>query len=142
MQRGKKIMRSAVHFANRLALIALCFALAMAGTAAHAQTAPSISGSADATTHNWTNEQILTCTVAECWQLAGKTEAGFFDIVQQLAVISAQHRGLTLPETAEAGKRAGAYIKMRAKADHDQLLYAIVDASVRKVGVKAPAAAN
>jgi hypothetical protein len=124
---------------GRLSLIALCFMLATAGVAAHAQAAPSITGSADTTTHNWTNEQILTCTVSECWQLAGKSESGFFDIVQQLAMISAQHRGLTLPETAAAGQRAGAYIKMKAKEDHDQLLYAIVDASVRKVGVKSPA---
>jgi hypothetical protein len=129
---------------SKLSLIALGFMLVTAGPALHAQSpvqapAPTITGSGDATTHNWTNEQILTCTVAECWQLAGKSEDGFFDIVQQLAAISAQHRGLTLPESAEAGKRAGAYIKMRAKADHDQLLYAIVDASVRKVGTKAPA---
>ncbi len=134
-------MRSAIK-SNRLRLIALCFIFAMATVAANAQqpNAATISPSTDSTAaHNWTNEQILMCTVAECWQLAGKNESSFFDIVQQLAVISAKHRGLTLPESAEAGKRAGAYIKMKAKADHDQLLYAIVDASVRRVGTKAPA---
>jgi hypothetical protein len=90
--------------------------------------------------HNWTTEQILTCTVSGCWQLAGKNEATFFDIVQQLTAISAQSRGITLPEDAAAGKRAGEYIKMKAKADHDQLLYAIVDGSVRWVGKKQAAA--
>jgi len=125
--------------------IALALSLAAATLAATAQQQPSaatITPSTDSTaTHTWTNEQILTCTVSDCWQLAGKNEATFFDIVQQLAGISAQTRGLTLPDSAEAGKRAGEYIKAKAKADHGQLLYAIVDASVRKIGTKPAAAA-
>jgi hypothetical protein len=126
----------------RLIKIALSLTLAASTLAATAQqpSAATITPSADSTApHNWTTEQILTCTVSDCWQLAGKNEATFFDIVQQLAGISAQTRGLTLPDSAEAGKRAGEYIKAKAKADHGQLLYAIVDASVRKVGTK-PAA--
>ncbi|MBB5344593.1 hypothetical protein [Tunturibacter empetritectus] len=120
--------------------LALCFALTTVALGASAQqpSAATITPSADSTAaHNWTKEQILTCTVSDCWQLAGKNEATFFDIVQQLAEISAQTRGLALPESAEAGKRAGEYIKAKAKADHGQLLYAIVDASVRRVGTKA-----
>jgi hypothetical protein len=117
----------------------LSFALAAATVAATAQqpSSATIAPSTDsAASHTWTAEQILTCTVSDCWQLAGKSEATFFDIVQQLAGISAQTRGLTLPEDAAAGRRAGEYIKAKAKADHGQLLYAIVDASVRKVGTK------
>jgi hypothetical protein len=120
----------------------LILTLATATLAASAQqpSAATIAPSADSTTaHNWTTEQILTCTVSDCWQLAGKNESTFFDIVQQLAAISAQSRGLTLPEDAAAGKRAGEYIKAKAKADHGQLLFAIVDASVRKVGTKSAA---
>jgi hypothetical protein len=126
----------------RLIKIALSLTLAASTLAATAQqpSAATITPSADSTAaHNWTTEQILTCTVSDCWQLAGKNEATFFDIVQQLAGISAQTRGLTLPDSAEAGKRTGEFIKAKAKADHGQLLYAIVDASVRKVGTK-PAA--
>jgi hypothetical protein len=122
--------------------IALSLTLAAATFVASAQQPSTaiIAPSADSTTtHNWTTEQILTCTVSDCWQLAGKSEATFFDIVQQLAAISAQTRGLTLPDDAAAGKRAGEYIKAKAKADHGQLLYAIVDASVRKTGTKAAA---
>jgi hypothetical protein len=93
--------------------------------------------SADSTApHNWTTEQILTCTVSDCWQLAGKNETTFFDIVQQLTEISARARGITLPDDAAAGKRAGEYIKAKAKADRGALLYAIVDGSVRWVGKK------
>jgi hypothetical protein len=123
----------------KIRLLALCLTLATATVAANAQQSKdTISPSADSTAaHNWTNEQILTCTVSDCWQLAGKNEATFFDIVQQLAAISAQTRGLTLPDSAEAGQRVGAYIKAKAKADHGQLLYAIVDSSVRRVGTKA-----
>jgi hypothetical protein len=127
--------------------IVLSFSLGLTITAAtltasaQQQKSPvTISPSANSTTaHNWTTEQILTCTVSDCWQLAGKNEATFFDIVQQLAEISAQTRGLTLPDDAAAGKRAGEYIKAKAKADHGQLLYAIVDASIRRVGTKAAA---
>jgi hypothetical protein len=125
--------------ANKLRLITLCLTLATATIAANAQQSPAtITPSADSTaTHNWTTEQILTCTVSDCWQLAGKNESTFFDIVQQLASISAQQRGVVLPDSAEAGKRAGEYIKAKAKADHGALLYAIVDASVRHIGTKA-----
>jgi hypothetical protein len=122
---------------------ALSLALAVASLAATAQQPKSpvtITPSADSTTqHNWTTEQILTCTVSDCWQLAGKNEGTFFDIIQQLAEISAQTRGLTLPDTAAAGQRTGEYIKAKAHTDHGQLLYAIVDAAIRKVGTPAAA---
>jgi hypothetical protein len=119
--------------------IALCVTLAAAALTATAQqpSAATITPSANSNApHNWTTEQILTCTVSDCWQLAGRNEATFFEIIQQLAEISAQTRGLTLPDNADAGRRAGEYIKAKAKADHGQLLYAIVDGSVRKVGTK------
>ena len=126
--------------------IILCLTLAAATLSVAAQQQPPkspatiITPAGDANEpHNWTTEQILTCTVSDCWQLAGKNEETFFDIVQQLAAISAHTRGLTLPDNAAAGQRAGEYIKAKAKADHGQLLYAIVDASIRKIGTPAPA---
>jgi hypothetical protein len=91
--------------------------------------------------HSWTDQQILTCTVSQCWHLANKSEDTFFDIVQQLAAISAQNRDLTLPQTEAAGQEVGNEIKTKAKADHDQLLYAVVDDAVRKVGQPAAGAA-
>jgi hypothetical protein len=129
--------------------ITLCLTLAASTLSLTAQQQPQpqskspatiITPAADANEpHNWTTEQILTCTVSDCWQLSGKNEETFFDIVQQLAAISAHTRGLTLPDDAAAGQRAGQYIKAKAKADHGQLLYAIVDASIRKVGTPAAA---
>ena len=131
-----------MRLANR---IAICITLAAATLTATAQQQPkspvTITPSADsAAPHNWTTDQILTCTVSDCWQLAGRNETTFFDIIQQLAEISAQTRGLTLPDTAEAGRSTGEYIKAKAHTDHGQLLYAIVDAAIRKVGK--PAATN
>jgi hypothetical protein len=125
--------------------IALSFTLAatLAATAQEQPKSPvTITPSADsAAPHNWTTQQILTCTVSDCWQLAGRNETTFFDIIQQLAEISAQTRGLTLPDDAAAGQRTGEYIKAKARTDHGQLLYAIVDAAIRKVGTR-PAATN
>jgi hypothetical protein len=78
-------------------------------------------------------DRIVTASVHDAWLLSGKNEDTFFDIVQQLATMSAEKRGLTLPESAAAGRRMGNYIKAQAKLDHDQLLYGIVDKAVRMV---------
>jgi hypothetical protein len=87
----------------------------------------------------WTIDQAVTCSVHDAWQLGGKNEAGFFAIVKALAELSAQKRGLVLPDKEAVGREFGEYIKTQAKADHDQLLYAIVDRAVRKYGTAAPA---
>jgi hypothetical protein len=79
---------------------------------------------------NYTSEQLLTSTVHQAWLLSGKNEANFFEMVEQLANLSAQNRGITLPESEAAGRRMGEYIKRTAKADTDQLLYAVVDKAV------------
>ncbi len=97
---------------------------------------------ADANDKTYPLDQIVTATVHDAWLLSGKNEEAFFDIVEQLAQFSAQKRGLTLPDTAAAGRKMGLMIKTRAKTDHDQLLYAIVDQAVRTLGVKATAAAK
>lgn len=81
-------------------------------------------------------DQIVTATVHDAWLLSGKNEEAFFDIVEQLAQFSAQKRGLVLPNTAAAGRQMGVLIKTRAKADRDQLLYAVVDQAVRTLGQK------
>jgi hypothetical protein len=94
--------------------------------------------SSDATP-NFTIDQAVTCSVHDAWVMGGKSEAGFFAIVKAEAELSAQKRGLVLPDNATVGRQFGEYIKAQAKADHDQLLYAIVDRAVRKYGTK-PAA--
>jgi hypothetical protein len=96
----------------------------------------------DANDKTYPIDQIVTATVHDAWLLSGKNEEAFFDIVEQLAQFSAQKRGLILPDTTAAGRRMGMMIKTRAKADHDQLLYAIVDEAVRTLGVKATASAK
>jgi hypothetical protein len=93
-------------------------------------------------THSWTVEQLLPLTVSEAWQMSGRNEDKFFDMVQDLAAFSANKRHLALPASEQAGQQAGEYIKEQAKQDHNQLLYAVVDQAVRKVGTPAPAQAN
>ncbi len=96
---------------------------------ASGQQAPSSTATAPAPT--WTIDQAVTCSVHDAWELGGKTEPGFFAIVKALAELSAQKRGITLPDTADAGKKAGNWVKKQAKKDPDQLLYVIVDRAVQ-----------
>ncbi len=99
--------------------------------------AVTLKGSPDSAPHSWTQEQLLTSTVHEAWVMSGRNEDQFFEMVKELAQISAEKRGLTLPETEAAGKQAGELIKSRARKDPDQLLYAVVDYAVKKTGTKA-----
>jgi hypothetical protein len=102
----------------------------------------SISDAESSAPHNWTSDQIITATVHQAWILSGKDETNFFEIIKELAEISAHNRNMMLPNDPAAGRRAGAYIKAQAKADHNQLLYAIVDKSVQMTGTKAPETGN
>ena len=97
-------MRFVKQIALGIGLGVTLMAATLAGNAQQAKSPVTTAPSADsAAPHNWTTEQILTCTVSDCWQLAGKNETTFFDIVQQLTQISAQTRGITLPDDAAAG---------------------------------------
>jgi hypothetical protein len=90
----------------------------------------------------WTIDQAVTCSVHDAWVLGGRNEQGFFAIVKALAELSEQKRGVALPDNEEVGRKFGEYIKAQAKADHDQLLYVIVDRAVRMYGAKSTAAAK
>ena len=103
--------------------------------------AVTLKGGPDGTAHSWTSEQLLTSTVHEAWMLSGRNEDQFFEMVRELAAMSAEKRGLTLPETDAAGKKAGELIKKEARKDPDQLLYAVVDHAVMKTGTKTAAVA-
>jgi hypothetical protein len=87
-------------------------------------------------------DQIITASVHDAWLLSGKNEEAFFDIVEQLAQLSAEKRGLHLPDSAAAGKRMGQIIKDKARVDADELLYVIVDQAVRGVAGKSTAQAH
>lgn len=87
----------------------------------------------------WTPEQLTTASVHDAWVMSGRNEATFFKMVTQLAEISAQKRGVTLPDTEQAGERFGQLIKTNAKADPDQLLYAVVDKAVQQIGTRSGA---
>ncbi len=98
------------------------------------QIAPASAANSTATGQTYTNDQLVTLTVHQAWLMSGKNEANFFAMVTQLAELSAKNRNLELPETEAAGQKVGEMIKTQARKDTDQLLYAVVDAAVRKVG--------
>ncbi len=120
--------------------VALWVATTLPLFAFQAQQTPSPSGqepaSSSAAAPAWTLDQAVTCSVHDAWVLGGKTESGFFAIVKDLAALSAQKRGLTLPDSETVGREFGEYIKKQARGDRDQLLYEIVDRAVRKYGTK------
>jgi len=86
----------------------------------------------------YTEQQLVTSTVHQAWLISGKNEANFVEMVEQIADISAHNRSVKLPDSAEAGKKMGEYIKMRARQDTDELLYAIVDKAVLNATTDAP----
>ncbi len=88
------------------------------------------------------NRELLTSTVHEAWLASGRNEDKFFDMVKQCAELSAQKRGLTLPDTEAAGRRMGTLIKTISRRDPDQLLYAVVDAAVKQTGIPPTKAAK
>ncbi len=133
---------------KRIAVAGTMAALIEVPTMAQQQTAPvkddaavTLKGGPDGTSHSWTTEQLLTSTVHEAWMMSGRNEDQFFEMVKELAAMSAQKRGITLPETDAAGKKAGDLIKREARKDPDQLLYAVVDHAVVKTGTKTAGAA-
>jgi hypothetical protein len=115
-------------------------ALSSAATGAlplYAQAPSSQAPGQPAAKHSWTMEQAVTSSVREAWALGGKTDEGFFEIVQALAELSAQKRGVMPPDTEAAGAKAGNWIRKEAKRDPDQLLYVIVDHAVQYSAGKA-----
>ena len=109
--------------------IALAYPVSLLA-APQAQSAPADTAS----TQNWTIDQVVTDTVSDAWHQGGETEAGFFAIVKTMAQFAAQKRDVALPDSRDAGRRMGQYIKQQARLDHQQLLYPIVDKAVRLVG--------
>jgi hypothetical protein len=106
------------------------------------RTAPASAANSVANGQTFSNEELLPLTVHQAWLKSGKNEEVFFTMVTQLAALSAQNRGLELPQTRAAGQRVGQMIKTMAKQDTGQLLYAVVDAAVRKVGTPTDATAQ
>jgi hypothetical protein len=86
------------------------------------------------------DRELLTSTVHEAWLASGRNEDKFFDMVKQLAQLSSQKRGVTLPDTEAAGRKMGMLIRTNARRDPDQLLYAVVDTAVKQTAMPTPKA--
>lgn len=101
--------------------------------------APAGQGAGPATyERNWTTCELLTLTVAEAWQRSGQNYEVFTDMIEELAAISVDKRGIDVPNTEMAGNEIGEMIRARAEADPDQLLFTVVDTSMRDYAAKHP----
>ncbi len=132
-------------FCFTAAYLLLGISMIMVATISRAQNEAPIappSAKGPGATPNWTTEQLITSTVHQAWMLSGRNEATFFEMVKTLAEISAKNRGITLPNTKAAGEQMGEYIKRTAKADTNQLLYAVVDKAVMRTAHKGPTPAG
>lgn len=101
--------------------------------------APSVTG-ANSSGAGIATADLMSITVHEAWLKADRNEDKFFDMVKELAAVSAQKRGVTLPDTEAAGRKMGMLIKTSARRDPDQALYAVVDAAVKQTAKSAAAA--
>lgn len=101
------------------------------GQSSNNSSAPSVTA-ANSSRSATASAELLSSTVHEAWLQSGRNEDKFFDMVKQLAEMSAQKRGVSLPDSEAAGRRMGTLIKTSARRDPDQLLYAVVDAAVRQ----------
>ncbi|MGI8771138.1 MAG: hypothetical protein ACR2JE_06865 [Acidobacteriaceae bacterium] len=115
-------------------ILALSLAATSAGHRASAQESASPSPTQDTSATQVSSiplDRLVTATCRQAWQMGGRTQDGFFAIVKQLAELSAQNRGVTLPDNKAAGARAGEWIRTQALKGPDQLLYAVVDHAVQ-----------
>jgi len=103
---------------------------------------PNAAGNSDTSGTVLPLDQLITKTVHEAWIASGRNEDKFFAMVQELATLSAQNRGIALPDSQEAGVKFGDWIKKQSRKDPDQLLYAVVDRAVRYVGKTQASAAS
>lgn len=134
-------MRMRLASGVAVAMVTLMTAVPVRAQQPHSEIAPPSAANSPETGKTVPLEQLLPLTVHQAWLLSGKSEDAFFDMVGQLAELSAKNRELQLPQTAAAGQKVGEMIKVMAKKDTDQLLYAVVDAAVRKVGTPLTATA-
>lgn len=109
--------------------------LAVSGSPAmmHASPMASVQAASDSTTAaaDVSDGDLVKMTVHEAWVASGRNEDKFFDFVKRVAEMSAQKRGVTVPDDTEAGTRFGNLVKTNARRDPDQLLYAVVDSAVK-----------
>jgi hypothetical protein len=81
----------------------------------------------------------ITATVAEAWKACGSDMKGMRDMVNMMAALVLQNRGLTIPDTKDAGQQFGQVLRTDMEAHPNDLLYSVVERSVRQVARPATA---
>lgn len=135
------MMRTGRSLAGIVIAAALCWPMTTIAQASAQDNKPSITNKSEAT-ETFPIDQLVTKTVHQAWVDSGRNEDKFFAMVQELAELSAKNRGVSLPDTHEAGVKFGDWIKKQSRKDPDQLLYAVVDYAVKHVAKTQTAAAS
>lgn len=102
--------------------------------AAQAQDTPAATATTGATAAGEL-EDLVTMTCAQAWSAAGREEKKFVPMLIELAKLSLDNRDLTLPDVPDLGKTMGAEVRRDCEADAQELLYAVVDRTIRRHGV-------
>lgn len=81
----------------------------------------------------WTAPEVATSTVMQAWQLSGQNRAEFRKMLEQAIALSLENRGLALEDTKDNGMHLGNVLRVDLEAHPQDLLYTVVDRSVRQV---------
>lgn len=116
------------------AFAVLMIMLVAGAVSANGAYTPPVAGAGPAVTAApvWNECQLVQLTVAQAWLLSGQDYATFTRMVGDTAGLVMANRSITLPDSAAAGAELGRMIRQRAEADPNQLLYVIVDSSIRE----------
>jgi hypothetical protein len=87
-----------VNFMHRFASLALCLLTGFTFAAQPSQPVPQTAGATkDPSSHGWKLEQAISCSVAEAWDLGGKTEEGFLEILKLWDLFRLRNGDLPFP---------------------------------------------
>ena len=78
-------------------------------------------------------DEIVHLTCIEAWQASNQNVDAFVVMINVLAKHSLAARGLTFPDTLEAGERMGRMIDAGCRAAPENVLYNEVDKAVRAI---------
>lgn len=128
-------VRTAVGRAMSAGLVAgLTLVLVPAAPAAHGSPMEQGSKPAAGAEPLWALTDVLPLSCAQAWALAKGSESEFITMATVLGGLALNNRALKLPQTREAGLEAGKGLAADCMADPDDLLYAVVDRQVRRLG--------
>lgn len=138
---GKIVMRDVKADPDNLLYAIVDHAVMMSLACQTAQPASFVAPSpADEATPDWTQPEVLTATVQQAWEMSGKSRPEFNKMLNQTMALVMANRGLTVADTKEDGMRLGQILRGDIESHPNDLLYTVVDRSMRQMMAEKPAA--